>query len=237
VQWNFSALVFGIAALAAVIVWLWSTDPGPSHPDVDIGGGIRLPVYMTGPSSHSWWAMIVLIVVSAMAFGSLIFSYLYLWTVNRPGNWLPGPEAVPDLVWPFASAALYITSSILIAVASRALKGRERSGAVPVLILVAVALVVGAIAIDLLAQRQAGFEPHQTSYAAVIYSLAGFQAFFVAVIAIMGLYTAARWVAGLLNRARRVTFDNTMLLWHYTVIQGLVGLLLVYGFPLAGGVR
>ena len=53
---------------------------------------------------------------------------------------------------------------------------------------------------------------------------------------IMGLYTIARWLAGRLDSVRRATFDNTMLFWFYTVGQGLVGLLVVHGFPrLSGG--
>jgi cytochrome c oxidase subunit I+III len=51
----------------------------------------------------------------------------------------------------------------------------------------------------------------------------------------MGLYTIARWVAGRLDSVRRTTFDNTMLFWIYTTGQGLVGLLVVYGFPRLGG--
>jgi cytochrome c oxidase subunit I+III len=47
----------------------------------------------------------------------------------------------------------------------------------------------------------------------------------------MGLYTIARWWAGLLNPIRRATFDNTMLFWHYATVQGLVGLALAHGFP------
>jgi cytochrome c oxidase subunit I+III len=53
----------------------------------------------------------------------------------------------------------------------------------------------------------------------------------VLVVVIMGGYTLARSLSGLLDGARRVTFDNTMLLWHYTVAQGLVALALAHGFP------
>ena len=48
---------------------------------------------------------------------------------------------------------------------------------------------------------------------------------------VMAGFAIARRVAGLLNRRRRVVFDNLALLWHYTVAQGLFGLLLVHGFP------
>jgi cytochrome c oxidase subunit I+III len=47
----------------------------------------------------------------------------------------------------------------------------------------------------------------------------------------MARFAIARRLASLLNRRRRVVFDNLALLWHYTVVQGLVGLLLVHGFP------
>ena len=31
-----------------IVAWLWQTDPGANHPPVNIGGGIVLPVYVTG---------------------------------------------------------------------------------------------------------------------------------------------------------------------------------------------
>jgi cytochrome c oxidase subunit I+III len=48
-------------------------------------------------------------------------------------------------------------------------------------------------------------------------------------------YTLARSWRGRLDRARRVTFDNTRLLWHYLVAQGLVGLGLTHVIPRALG--
>jgi cytochrome c oxidase subunit I+III len=41
----------------------------------------------------------------------------------------------------------------------------------------------------------------------------------------------ARYAAGRVDTARRVTYDNTALLVYYTAAQGIVGLLLVHGFP------
>jgi cytochrome c oxidase subunit I+III len=51
------------------------------------------------------------------------------------------------------------------------------------------------------------------------------------VLVLMGLYTAARSLTGRLSAERRVTFDNTQLLWHYSVVQGLVSLTIVHLFP------
>jgi cytochrome c oxidase subunit I+III len=50
---------------------------------------------------------------------------------------------------------------------------------------------------------------------------------------VMALVVAAWALTGRLNRQRRVGFDNLSLLWHYTTGQGVLGLLLVHGFPRA----
>jgi cytochrome c oxidase subunit I+III len=48
---------------------------------------------------------------------------------------------------------------------------------------------------------------------------------------VMAFYTLARSLLGMLNGVRRATFDNTMLLWHYTTAQGLVALAVSTLFP------
>ena len=60
-------------------------------------------------------------------------------------------------------------------------------------------------------------------------------AFFAAVAVVLALFALARRRAGLLDRARRVTFDNARLFWHYSVAQSLVGVALVHGFPRLAG--
>ena len=78
---------------------------------------------------------------------------------------------------------------------------------------------------------QTGLTPTATSYAAIVYTAVGLQGVYAGIVTFMAFYTLARAQAGLVNSTRRVTFDNTMLLWHYTVAQGLAGLLLVHAFP------
>jgi cytochrome c oxidase subunit I+III len=176
-------------------------------------------------------------VVSGMVFTCLIFSYLFLWLVN-PGAWPPQGVELPDRLWPFVAATLYSISAALIAYASRTLRGDDRRspGSVPVLIAVALLFVAAASALDLWAQWQSGLSPSAHAYGAAVYAIASLQIFFVLTTLIMGLYTIARWLTGKLDSVRRTTFDNTMLFWYYTVGQGLVGLMVVYGFPrLTGG--
>jgi hypothetical protein len=120
------AFMCGALAVACVLVWMWDTDHGPVRPSVDIGGGLRLPDYVTGPESHSWWATIVLIIVTGTAFACLVFSYLFLWTIS-PGAWPPPPVPLSPLWIGLLSAGLYAASSLAMLVASRVLARRDAS--------------------------------------------------------------------------------------------------------------
>ena len=226
------ATIFGLTAVVAIIWWLWSTDQGPTHPPIDIGGGIRLPVYVTGPVSHSWWAMIVLILVAGTLFTCLIFSYLYLWTIN-PRAWPPAGVVLPSLGWPITAMVLYAAGSALIVLASWALARTPAGSPWPMrlALFLAVPLMFGGFAAQLYGPWQTGLRPDASSYGAVVYTFVAIQGFFVAVMTIMALYTLARSLCGMLTGVRRATFDNTMLLWHYTTAQGLIAVAISAFFP------
>ncbi len=222
------ALLCGVLTLAMIIAWLWQTDPGVNHPPVDIGGGTVLPVYVTGSSSHSWWAMVILLLVAASLFIALIFSYLYIWTVS-PEVW---PARMPAVIWPLASAVAFILSSAAIAFAGRML---ARRWALCLSIILACLALAAAWYFEFQGQWQSGLRPSASSYAALVYTVTAVEGQLVVTAVIMGLYTITRSLAGLLTPVRRATYDNTMLLWHYTVGQGLLGLLIVHGFPRLAG--
>ena len=227
------ALALGALAIALILWWMWDADLGPAGPPVDVGGGVRVPTYATGPLSHSWWATVVLVVVAGMLFAALVFSYLYLWTV-APQFWprVTG-EPLPEPFWPLAAAAALLASSGVMAWTGRALarsqpgrRARERLG-----LALASVLLPGALALELAGQRATGLAPTASSYGALVYTASGLQGFLVAALVIMALFALARSFGGRLGPERRATFDNTRLLWHYTVAQGLAALALVHGMP------
>ena len=222
-----AAIVTGVLAVVFVLRWLWDTDPGPKGA-ADIGGGLVLPTYITGPNSHSWWATVILLLVAGTSFACLMFSYLFLWTTKQPV--FPPPDFVlPPLGWGGISAAIYAVSSVAILLAIRSLRGG--AWGMRTLMLLAMPVLVGAGAIELYAHWQSGLRPSASSYGAMVYSILAFQLFFIAIALIMALYTLARCFAGKLDGVRRATFDNTMLFWHYTVGQGLACLALLHLFP------
>lgn len=222
------AAACGVLAVVMILRWLWDADGGAHHPPVDIGGGLRLPVYCTGKSAHSWWAMIMLVIVCASIFGSLVFAYLFLWTTS-PEVWLP-PALLPGWAWPLVSTSLLLGSGALLAWNSRRMsQGQHRRlrWSLPV----GIVMLMAAAGLEGYGQWQTGLRPQDSGYAAAVYAMIGLQSILVIVSFFMGGFTLARSLAGKLAPERRASFDSTMIFWYYTVAQGVLALGLVHGFP------
>ncbi|MDS1139737.1 cbb3-type cytochrome c oxidase subunit I [Pusillimonas sp. SM2304] len=222
------AAACGLLALAMIWRWLWDADAGPDHPPVDIGGGVRVPVSCRGSASHSWWAMIMLIMVCTSIFSSLMFAYLFLWTTS-PGMW-PDPARLPAAAFPLASACLLLGSSAVLAWLGRRL-GQSRQKGLCLGMPVALLMLLAAVGLEGHAQWQAGLRPQDSGYAAAVYAVVGLLGVLTTALCYMGVFTMARSLAGRLSPARRACYDSTMIFWHYTVAQGLLSLGLIHGFP------
>jgi cytochrome c oxidase subunit I+III len=215
------AVVCAIVGIGALLHWAWELDPPARLPPVDIGGGLRLPVYMSGPVSQAWWAMVVLMLVAGSLYFCLLFSYLYLWTVS-PAVW---PRAAPDVAFPLISAALVALSGGAVALANRRIS--QNGSCWPLWL--AMPLLWAGIAVNLVSQS--GVSPRESAYGAIVHAIISWDGFFAACATLLALFALARRRAGLLDRERRVVFDNARLFWHYAVGQALVGIALVHGFP------
>ena len=224
------ALACGALAIVFILVWAWGSDL-ESAGNVDVGLGVELPTYASGPRSHSWWAVVILMLVGASLYLAVAFSYIYMWTV-APQAWpgsggqpLPAPERAG------AVAVLLVLSSASVCIADKTL-ARSRA-AFALLLLTAVASAIAALAVEVAGHWRSGLRPDASAYGALVYLAQVLQFQVVAAIAIMGGYTLMRLAMRRLNHSRRVTFDNLALLTHYTAGQGLIGVVLVHGFPRA----
>src|SRR3546814_1767334 len=102
-----SSLACGVLAIPCVLRWLWETDRPVTTESADIGAGIRLPTYVTGPKTPGWWAMIILLIVIGMIFLMAVFSYLYPYGVH-PSFW----TSPPSLFWFFPFLAAHGLASL-----------------------------------------------------------------------------------------------------------------------------
>jgi cytochrome c oxidase subunit I+III len=99
------------------------------------------------------------------------------------------------------------------------------------LVIASALCLCGALALELSGQWASGVHPQANSHNAMVYLASFLQLQLIAALMVMALFVLARLVAGRLDAIHRVTFDNTAVLWHYTVGQGLFSLLLLHGFP------
>jgi len=231
VEWLVPAAAFAALALAGVLRWLWTaTDLGPVPPGRgEIGDGIILPVYLTGPASLSWSMMVVLMLVMGSCYACLVASYLFLWLVNGEAMWPPAGMPLPDASFGGAALVLYAAAAGAIWLSGRAL---ARRGALPIWTMAAALLLLcAAFAADFLAVRTAGLEAGRHAFGAISYAMLSWQGVHVLFAAIMALYVMARAGAGLLDGTRRLSFDNTALFWFYTAGQGAAGLFVLHLLP------
>jgi cytochrome c oxidase subunit I+III len=224
------ALTCGAIAIGSILYWCWQLDPPPAG-KVSIGGRIRLPTYMSGPDSHAWWAMIVLMIVAGSLYLSYVFSYLYMWTVS-PGLW-PSSQALPGWLYPMLTLALLGLSSVTIAQAGRRLAATTSPAIWSAIVILAVVLLCGALAIDAYAFWRSGLTPASNAYMALIALGLFLQLQLALTLVVMAGFAIARKLTGQLNSTRRVVYDNVAQLWYYTTAQGALGVILMHGFPRA----
>ena len=222
------SIISGVLALYCILQWCWFLDRPHAGKTADIGAGIRVPTYVSGPSSHGWWAAVITLVVAGMVGALMGFSYVFLWS-RSPDQWAPPPE--------LGSMALvlagYAAAAGLAWASCRALRlERPRSGMIATLLMVvAAALIVGSLGADVQAWIGTGLRPTVHAQGATVYALLAWQAWFAVIVAIMGFYVVLRWLAGHMQADRPTTGDIIALFIVYAATQGTFLTLLVRLFP------
>ncbi len=209
--------VSGVLAVLAVLRWLWETDRPVEQGEVDIGAGIRVPTYVTGPQSHGWWAMVILLIVMGMIFAMALFGLAFLWT-NQPAFWTAPPALAEGL-----PLALGYATAILAAVATRVLHRRGRSAAV-------LPVIIAALGVPVLTWLDwqawaAVLAPQASGQAAAAFAILALQGTVAGIGVLMALYLAWRAWRDLVTPIRNNTLDLVCLFVGYVGAQGLVGTL------------
>jgi len=227
-----AALLSGVAALAAILWWLW-TGSGivPEKPMKHAGNGVVLPLYASGPASSGWWAMFITMFADATAFGALMFGYFYYWTIHPefPPKAAAGTNG-PGWVWPVIALALVLTGWVL-TVAARELNARGRVRfAQGGLVLAAVATAAGAAA-GLAGPWFSGLDPTAHVYPAIVWVIAIWIAVHGVVGVIMQLYALARSLWGRTTPTHDIDIRNITLYQHFLAVSAVVGFITIGFFP------
>jgi cytochrome c oxidase subunit I+III len=217
VQAYLFAGVSAVLGVLAVIRWLSETDIRVPEREVDIGASIRVPTYATGPQTHGWWAMTILLIVLGMIFAMALFGLAFLWS-NQPSFWTR-PPALSGSV----PLALGYVAIVIAAGATRLLHRRGAVWAiVPVIAAAALAPVLLWLDIGVWLNTLA---PDASGQGAAVYALLTLQGMIVGIAALMALYLGWRKVRGLIVDGASNTLDLVCMFTAYAGAQGLVATL------------
>jgi cytochrome c oxidase subunit I+III len=228
VQAYWAFVVSAILAVYCVMSWCWTLDQPVDQETADIGAGIRVPTYVTGPSGHGWWAMVLTLTVAGMVLLLMGFSYIFLWSRN-PADWAP-PPGITSLA---QVVALNVAALALAWLSCRVLRisGRRAPLLATTLMVLAVLLAAGGWGADWVSWRATGLDPVLSAQGAMIYAALAWNGFFTGVSLLMGVYVVLRLVARLVVTERPTTFDLVGLFVGYTAVQSAALALLVRLFP------
>jgi len=230
-HWYIMAGVSGVLAIAMILNWLWTgTAMVPEKPTKDVGLGLTLPTYGSGPASVGWWAMFITMLGDLTAFGGLIFGYVFFWTIHP--DFPPPPYGAPGIGWlSFGLAALVAAWGLTLA--ARIVNGRGRRGAMRAALIAAAVLgVAGGLAL-LAAPWTAGLVPTAHAYPAIVWVLVVWVAIHTAVGVLMQLYCLAGSLAGRLTPDYDIDIWNVALFWHFLLVTAVIAYAFVGLFPLA----
>jgi len=224
------ALVSLVLALGVICYWLWTgTAIIPEKDEKDVGLGLKLPLYVSGPASVGWWAMCITMFADLTAFVCLVFGYFFFWTVRT--DFPPDPAPGPGVLWPTIAAGLLLGAWGLMLGARRWNKHDCRVAFYTGLLLAAGLAVAGA-GVLLVGPWVTGLNPQSHVYDATVWLIAIWTALHVAIGALMQLYCVARRGAGHMTARYDVEITNVVLYWHFTALTTVVTVAVIAGFPL-----
>ena len=218
--------------IAAFLGWAHQYGLREDAPLLPTGGGYSLLPHFAARSSPGWWGMLFAIVADGTLYASLLFGYLFLWTV-APG-W-PPPSYVEWQPLPVLLALLGLLGGLLASQGALAAMTREAIGLSGIwLLLSTVAGLVAGLALLLLPWVAL---PSLTSHAygavtGVIFGYAGIHAL---VASIMTGYLFYRSRRGFLSAQRSQDLRTVRLWWSYVTGAGILAIAAVYLLPEAFG--
>jgi len=229
-HWWWPAAVSGVLAAGTIITWLWTgTAIIPEKEEKDVGLGLTLPLYASGPNSVGWWAMFITMLGDMTAYVSLVFGYFFYWTIHE--DFPPDPSPGPGIFWPVAAAVLLLTSWGLTMLARRWNK-RDRASAFYAGMTAAAILSLAGGGATLAGPWFSGLDPTSHVYPAIVWILVIWTALHAAIGLIMQVYCIARRLAGRMTAQYDIDIANVTLFWHFMAITIAVTVAVIAGFPL-----
>ena len=223
------AVASGLVAAGCILRWLWTgTALIPEKREKDIGHGLTLPLYGSGPRSVGWWAMFITMLGDMTAFAGLVFGYFFYWTIHDDFPPADGPG--PGIALPLVGAGLLLASWLL-TLAVRWMNHRDWGAPVHAGLLLAVLAAVAGAAALFLGPWTEGLDPTEHVYGATVWVLVLWVLVHAAIGVLMQGFCVAARAAGRMTARYDIDIHNVTLYWHFVAITVAVTVLVLVGFP------
>ena len=226
-HWWIATIVFAIITFIAIICWLWTgTAQIPEYPEEDVGLGLKLPIYVSGPASVGWWAMFITMIGDGTAFASLIFGYFFYWTVHEDYT---AASAGPGIFWPMLALVLFLVAWGL-TILARQMNANGSFGCRMALVAGAVVTIAASLA-GLAGPYLSAMDPTSNVYPATVWVIVIWTVTHGAVGVVMQLYCLARSLTGRMTAEYDQDICNVTLYWHFMAFTAVATFLVVGLFP------
>jgi cytochrome c oxidase subunit I+III len=229
IYWGAALLAFGV--LCCGLRWLWDTGLRHEPEPIDAGLGKLLLPHPAVAQSPGWWGMIFTLVFDATFFASLLFGYLFLWTIAP--NW-PPPAYIEPAPVIAALTALALGLSAFAAYRAVAANTRSDAGGTRLWLIVtglaSFAATAGLIAIPVFLAPW----PTEHAYGAAVLMLAAYGALHSGLTAVGAGFVSLRLARGFLSPRRSLDLRNLALFGTYAGASGAAILAAVHLMPLVG---
>ncbi len=212
------AIICAAFAIICVLYWLWTTTAQvPTEPRKDVGLGLSLPTYASGPNAVGWWAVFITMLGNSTAFASLVFGFFFYWTA-RPDFIPAGADHATGLA--VAAGILLFVMSWGLTVGARTLNRRGSVTAARGALVLAPLCAAGGAGLVILSVLP--LDPVSHVYPAVMWALMVWLVAHTFLGVIMQLYCLAGSIWGKMTPRYDADLCNTTLFWHFMVLTALV---------------
>ncbi|WP_146579317.1 cytochrome c oxidase subunit I [Neorhodopirellula pilleata] len=233
-HWWILTGVSGVLSFGTIVTWLWTgTAIIPSKDDKEVGMGLTLPTYVSGPGAVGWWAMFITMLGDMTAFISLVFGYFFYWTVHEsfPPEMFDGrPIAGPGVTWPLISVGCG-TAAWIATMFARRVNRRNQALAFYGLIVLSMILALASATAMLWGPYQNGMDPTHHVYSASVSVLVLWTIIHLTVGVVMLVYCAARRLAGRMDARHDADMVNVTLFWHFLLLTVFITGTVIALFP------
>ncbi|WP_339749973.1 cytochrome c oxidase subunit I [uncultured Rubinisphaera sp.] len=229
-HWWTPAIISAVFAIAAILTWAWTgTAIIPEKETKDVGLGLSLPLYVSGPDAVGWWAMFITMTADITAFVSLIFGYFFYWTIHE--DFPPENSTGPGLFWPVSGMCLLLISYGLTLLSRRWNSLNNSTGYYAALTSASIFSIGGATCL-LAGPWSTNMDPTAHVYPAIVWVLVGWTALHVVLGVIMQWYCLARRAVGKMTARYDADIVNVSLYWHFLALTIVMTVGVIAGFPL-----